>query len=251
MVQGPCLRNVYSLGPCQGYLWTVWGLCLAQLYFKTTWSSKICNTESTWSKANVYGVYTLGSRLGHIWTMLGPCLTYLYFKTSQSSKIVRTESTWSKANFCVSLNLCGHVKSMFTPCFDHILPSFTSRPTRALKLSTMSQNGLRPKSMEQIFFGTVSGLCLDHYFQMRQSPKMFKTESPWSKANFYLVSACQGHFQAIFVPYRPSFASRPARDTKCSTQSQRCLWLMSIECLDFGALSGHFGTTFGPCFAQL
>ena len=38
----------------------------------------------------------------------------------------------------------------------------TSRPARALKLSRLSQHGLRTLPMDFLIFGTMSGPCLDH-----------------------------------------------------------------------------------------
>ena len=75
--------------------------------------------------------------------------------------------------------------TMSGPCWDHVWPSFTSRPARALKFSTLNPNGLRTISMECLFLGTMSGPFWDHVW--------------------------------------PSFTYRPIRALKCSTLSPNCL----------------------------
>ena len=86
------------------------------------------------------------------------------------------------------------------PCWDHVWPSFTSRPARALKFLTLNPSGLRNISTLCLFFGTMSGPCWDHVW--------------------------------------PSFPSRPARALKFSTLHLNCLRPISMECLFFRTMSG-------------
>ena len=55
-----------------------------------------------------------------------------------------------------------HVRAMLGPCRDHVWPSPTSRPARALKFSRLSKHGLRPMSTKCLLIRTISGPCLDH-----------------------------------------------------------------------------------------
>ena len=48
------------------------------------------------------------------------------------------------------------------PCWDHIWPSFGSKPARALIFSKLSQQDLKQVSRECPLFGTLSGPCLAH-----------------------------------------------------------------------------------------
>merc|ERR1712081_75438 len=104
---------------------------------------------------------------------------------------------------------------MSGPCWDHVWPSFTSRPARALKLSRLSQHGLRTLPMDCLIFGTMSGPCLDHV-----------KDHVW-----------------------PSLTSKPARALKFSRLPKNGLRPMSTECLLIRTISGpcldHVGTMFG------
>merc|ERR1711954_396808 len=85
-----------------------------------------------------------------------------YFQTSSSSETFNTESTWSKDLAYGFFNFWDHVRAMFGPCRDHVWPSLTSRPARALKFSRLSKHGLRPMSAECPLIRTISGPYLDH-----------------------------------------------------------------------------------------
>merc|ERR1711954_18996 len=97
------------------------------------------------------------------------------------------------------------------PCWDHFWPSFTYRPARVLKLSTLYLHGLRHIYLEFLFLGTMSGPCWDHVL--------------------------------------PSFTSRPARSLKFPRLSQHGLRPMSTECVLIRTISGpcldHVGTMLG------
>ena len=54
-----------------------------------------------------------------------------------------------------------HVRAIFGPRWDHVLPSFTSGPDIALKYAKHSQDDLRHMSMEFLLFKTMSWPCLD------------------------------------------------------------------------------------------
>merc|ERR1711954_163163 len=123
-----------------------------------------------------------------------------YFQTSSSSETFNTESTWSKDLAYGFFYFWDHVRAMFGPCRDHVWPSFTYRPARALKLSTLYLHGLRHISLGFLFFGTMLGPCWDHVW--------------------------------------PSFTSRPARSLKFSRLSQHGLRPMPTECLLFRTTSG-------------
>ena len=150
------------------------------------------NTGSTWSKDHLYGVSIFWD---HVWTMVGPCLAYLYFQTSLSTDIFNIESLclWPISMECLFFG------TMSGLCSDHVRPSFTSRPPRALKFSSLNKHGLRPMSMEFILLGPMSGPCWDHV---------------WSK-----------------------FTSRPARELKFSRLSQHGLRTMCMECLILETMS--------------
>ena len=47
--------------------------------------------------------------------------------------------------------------TMSGPCWDYVLPNFTSSLATALKFSRLSQNGLRPMSMDHLFLGPCQG----------------------------------------------------------------------------------------------
>ena len=85
-------------------------------------------------------------------------------------------------------------------CVDHVLPIFTKRLARALKLSRLSQHGHGHMSLECQLFGTMSGLCLDHHV--------------WLCFTFKLDAAL-----------------------KFLRQSQYCPKIMSMDCLLFGNMS--------------
>ena len=59
-----------------------------------------------------------------------------------------------------------NARAIFGPCQGHVLPSFTSRPTRVLKFSRLTHFGLRHINMEYLLFGTMSGPCWGHVWTM-------------------------------------------------------------------------------------
>ena len=97
---------------------------------------------------------------------------------------------------------CLFLGTMSGPCWDHVWPSFTSRPAIAMKFSKLNINGLRPISMECLFFGTMSGPCWDHVW--------------------------------------PSFTFKQARAHKFSGLSQHGLRPMSIEYLFLRIMLGPY-----------
>ena len=68
------------------------------------------------------------------------------------------------------------------------MPSFTFRPSRALKYSILSQHGLRRVSMECLCLVTMSGPCLAQFY-IQTSTEILKAESIWYKAHVYGVSS--------------------------------------------------------------
>merc|ERR1711954_168995 len=100
----------------------------------------------------------------------------------------------------LSVYSLGPYEAYVRPCRDYVWLSFTSRPARALKFSTVNLHGLRPISMECLFFGTMSGSCSDHV--------------------------------------RPSLTSRPPRALKFSTLNLHGLRTISMECLIFRTMLG-------------
>ena len=144
MVQGPCLESVYLWGPCQDHVRTMFGLTLLldqlEQWNFHPWDNMV-KSLCLWS---VYFV-------DPVRTMLRPCFASLYFQTCQSTKIFKTESKWSKAHVYGS-SIFG---TMPGPWWDHLWPSFTYRPERALKFSRLSQHGLLPMSLERLSLGTM------------------------------------------------------------------------------------------------
>ena len=82
---------------------------------------------------------------------------------------------------------------MFGPSWDHVWPSYNSRPAISLKFATLDLHDLRPISIECPFFGnfqdhvgTMIGLAL---LPDQLGLSNFKTWSRWSKAYVYEVHA--------------------------------------------------------------
>ena len=73
------MAHLYGVFIFQDHITTMLEPCLAKLYFQTSWSTKIFNTESKWSMAHLYGVSIF---LDHVRTILGPYLAQLYFQIS-------------------------------------------------------------------------------------------------------------------------------------------------------------------------
>ena len=88
--------------------------CLASLQFQTNQSTEIFKTESTWSKAHVYGVSIF---LDHVRAMYRQCWDHVWpsFTTipvMQSSQIFKTGSTQSKAYVYGMSSDWDHVRAM-------------------------------------------------------------------------------------------------------------------------------------------
>ena len=94
-----------------------------------------------------------------------------------------------------------HDRVMFGPYWDHIWPYFTSRPARALKLSSPGHHGLRHMSMQSLFYGIMSVQCLNH----------------------------TGTIVGL-----TTYTSKPDKAQKFSSQSQCALRNMGMGCLFFG-----------------
>ena len=61
-------------------------------------------------------------------------MSELFLWASYSSEISRSKSTWSKAHVYAVSTFWDHARFFFGPCLDHVWPTVTSRPNRALKL---------------------------------------------------------------------------------------------------------------------
>ena len=79
---------------------------------------------------------------------------------------------------------------MLGPCWDHIWPSFTSRPARVMKISKVSHDRLRHMCMKCSLLKIMLRPCFDHVktmFSLSLAPyqlelwHFFKTFSIWSK----------------------------------------------------------------------
>ena len=114
--------------------------------------------ENFKEKGHYYGLYNQD----HVWTIMRQCLTQLYFQTSYINDIFKNESTWYKALVYGVSTFWDHVRAMFGPCWDHVLPSSATRPARALKFSRLSQHGLSPMSMVCQLFGAMLWPCVDY-----------------------------------------------------------------------------------------
>ena len=165
-------------GPCLGP-------CLAQLYFQTSQSTEIFDTESKWSKEHLYVVSIFWD---HVWPSL----------TSRPARAMKFSTLNLNCLRPISME-CLFFGTMSGPCSDHVRPSFTSRPPRALKFSTLNLHGLRTISMECLIFRTMLGPCLAQlYFQISQSTEIFNTESKLSKDHLYGVSIFGDHVGTMF-----------------------------------------------------
>ena len=95
-------------------------------------------------------VYLWGPCQDHVRTMFG--LTLLLDQLEQWNFhpwdiMVKSLCLWS----------VYFVDPVRTPCWDHVLPSLASSHARALKFSRLSQNGLRPMSIDHLFLGPCQG----------------------------------------------------------------------------------------------
>ena len=166
----------------------------------------------------------------------------------------KIKSSWSTAHVYEMTSFLNHANTMFGLCWDHVWPSFTCRPDRALKFSTLDLHGLRPISLEFLFLGpcqahvgTMFGLALLQD-QLEQCSFQGKTFLRLSKHGLMPMSMkflilgtmpgqCWGHIWPIFT-------SRPPRALQFSRLSQHGLRPMSTECLLFRTTSRSM---FGPC----
>ena len=165
---------------CLGYVWAMFGPILANNYFQTSQSSKMLKTESPLSRAYFYGVSTC---VGYVWTLFGLYLVQVYFQTSQSSGIFKTEGhVWTMIIIALQPNqqelqnikfLVNMIQGLclWGSAFLDMLgwpmlgPSFAwlhFQTSQSSEVFQIESNGLRPMSMEQKLFWTVSGLCWDH-----------------------------------------------------------------------------------------
>merc|ERR1711954_440759 len=79
----------------------------------------------------------------------------------------------------LSVYSLGPYEAYVRPYRDYVWPSFTSRPARALKFSTVNLHGLRTISIECLFFRTMSGPYKGHV---------------WA-----ILGPCFGYFYNIFA----------------------------------------------------
>ena len=135
---------------------------------------------------------------------------------------------------------------MYGPYGDHVWPSFTSRPARALKFLTLNPSGLRNISTLCLFFGTISGLCWDHVwpsFPSRPARALKCSTLNLNSLSLYLWSVFFGTMSGpCWDHVQSSFTSRPPRALKFSTLSLHGLRTISMEYL-------IFRTMLGPCLA--
>ena len=63
-----------------------------------------------------------------------------------------------------SIPIWDCVRAMQGPCLDPVLPSFRSRPAKALEFSRLSQHGITCMTMEYLPFETMFGPFLAIFF---------------------------------------------------------------------------------------